>query len=341
VLLFLVAGSSRAEGTDGQNRSDKRSLLGDRISLPSPKAALDSAIAWSDQYLFHQWKIQQHVDTRTCRLLDEDGKTRATGTFDECRAQLEAIKRDQNLPPMQGKGVILMHGLAAPAWSMQLLARHLHKQGGYEVFVVEYSSLRSTIDDQARSLANVVRSLEGIDEINMVGHSMGNIVIRRYLAGDTTPNTGWNPDPRIGRIVMIAPPNHGAITATRLAGNRVFKSVFGQSGQQLGVQWDDLESRLATPVTEFGIIAGGWGNKLGLNPFLSGDDDGRITVETTRLAGASDFLVVAAVHELIAHDPRVLDYTLAFLDHGYFVSLADKRGIPRDPLAERSTPDRR
>jgi pimeloyl-ACP methyl ester carboxylesterase len=306
------------------------------MSFLNPKAVLDSAISWSDVCFFHQWKIQQHVDTKECRLLDGDGKSHATGTYEECRAGLESVKREQNLPPMQGKAVVLLHGLAAPAWSMQLLARHLHKHGGYETFVVEYSSLRSTIDDQARSLARVIRSLEGIEEVNMVGHSMGNIVIRRYLAGDSTPGDGWRPDPRVARIVMIAPPNHGSLAAARLSDNSVFKTVFGESGQQLGVHWDDLETRLATPSTEFGIIAGGWGNKLGLNPFQPGDDDGRISVETTRLAGATDFVVVPAVHEFIAHDPRVLNYTLTFLTSGYFISAAEKHGIPRDPMAERA-----
>jgi len=312
----------------GGDSATRRSWT-ERFTIPSPKAALDSAIAWNDVCMFHKWKIQQHVGTQICRLLDSDAKERGTGTYEQCRGKLESLKRELNLPPMRGRAVILMHGLAAPAWSMQLLARHLEKEGGFVPFVMEYASLRSTIDDQARALACVMASLDGIEEINMVGHSMGNIVIRRYLAGDPSPGTGWQPDPRVGRIVMIAPPNHGAITATRLANYRLFKTVFGQSGRQLGVGWEDLESRLATPRTEFGIIAGGWGNKLGLNPFLSGDDDGRITVETTRLAGATDFVVVAAVHELIAHDPRVLDYTLSFLTHGYFVSPESKQGIPQ------------
>ncbi len=113
----------------------------------------------------------------------------------------------------------------------------------FEVFVVEYSSLRSTIDDQARSLARIINHLDGIDEINLVGHSMGNIVIRRYLAGDKTPLDSWQADRRIARIVMIAPPNHGSSTAERLSDNSVFKAVFGESGRQLGVNWDDLEQR--------------------------------------------------------------------------------------------------
>ena len=332
-IVFCLAGWARAEEADEQKSAAGLFRLSDKISLPNP--SLDGVLSWTDQYFFREWRIQQHVESGECRLLDEDDKTQATGSFAECVTKLESIKREQQLEPMRGKAVVLLHGLAAPRWSMSLLARHLHKHGDYATFVVDYASTRSTIDSQARSLANVIRSLEGIEEINLVGHSMGNIVIRRYLAGDGSPSQGWNPDPRIARIVMIAPPNHGSITATRLSDYALFKTLLGESGRQLGTNWEDLERRLATPNGEFGIIAGGYGNKLGLNPFLPGDDDGRIRVETTRLAGAADFLVVPAVHEFIANDPRIFDYTLRFLQAGYFVSLDQRQSIPRGVLADR------
>ena len=121
-----------------------------------------------------------------------------------------------------------------------------------------------------------------------------------------------------------------------------FKKVFGEAGQQLGVGWEELERRLTTPTAEFGIIAGGMGNRVGFSPFLlPGDDDGRITVETTRLAGAADFVTVSSVHELIGNDPRTFRYTLSFLDNGYFRSLAERESIPLDPVAEQSSPQRR
>jgi hypothetical protein len=155
------------------------------------------------------------------------------------------------------------------------------------------------------------------------------------LAGNATAPHVWQADPRIARIVMIAPPNHGSITATRLSNITAFRKVFGTSGRQLGADWDKLEKRLTTPQSEFGIIAGGFGNSIGLNPFLPGDDDGRIRVETTRLAGASDFLVVSALHELIANDPRVFDYTLKFLESGYFVTSDQRQPIGDSAVAKR------
>ena len=102
-----------------------------------------------------------------------------------------------------------------------------------------------------------------------------------------------------------------------------------------------MEPNLAIPDAQFGIIAGGYSNQLGLNPFLPGDDDGRITVETTRLAGASDFLVVPAVHEFIANDPRVFNYTLSFLNDGYFVAADRRQPISRDPIADQRRTRRR
>ncbi len=334
VIVLVATCWTRAADTDGTQQTPKfMDRLGGKVSFPIP--SLDSVIAWTDQYFFHQWRIQAHVDSDECRLLDGDDKLCAEGTFEQCLARLDAIKREQSLPPMRGKAVLILHGLGAPRWSMHLLARHIEKYGGYEVFSIDYASLRSTIDNQASSLANVIRSLKGITEINLVGHSMGNIVIRRYLAGNDSAPHVWKPDPRIARIVMIAPPNHGSITASRLSDTMTFKAVFGKAGRQLGAEWKDLETRLTTPRVQFGIIAGGYGNKIGLNPFLPGDDDGRITVQTTRLAGATDFLVVPALHELIANDPRVFDYTLRFLKDGYFVSLGERRGIPVESLAER------
>lgn len=339
-FVGMLAGDS---GLQGQNaiaqEKPMAGVLGAGLMFPMPRNPadetnwLDSAIAWTDQVHFHHWRIQRHVHSKRCRLLDAEDKTLATGTLDECQARLNQIKHDEKLEPMKGKAVVLLHGLGAPRWSMKPLASYLETNGGYKTFVVEYASLRSSIDDQARSLANVLRHLEGIEEIHLVGHSMGNIVIRRYLSGDKSAEIGWKPDARVGRVVMIAPPNHGAITAVQLADTATFRTVFGVSGQQLGKTWKELEPRLATP-PDFAIISGGYGNDLGLNPLVPGDDDGRISVETTRLAGASDFQVIGAVHEFIIFDPRAYRSTLRFLQAGYLVSADQKRGIPAARTAE-------
>ena len=105
------------------------------------------------------------------------------------------------------------------------------------------------------------------------------------------------------------------------------------AGVQLGKNWKELEPRLETPSGEFGIISGGYNNALGLNPLVPGDDDGRISVDETRLSGAADFLVLGAVHEFIIFDPRVFDSTLRFLTSGYFLSAEKRQPISQAPVA--------
>jgi pimeloyl-ACP methyl ester carboxylesterase len=308
-------------------------------AAPTAKPTLGGTQFWSDRHFFHDWRIQEHCTSGACRLLDGDSWEHASGSFDYCLQRLHEIAREENLPPMSGKAVVILHGLAAPRWSMHLLGTHLHDECGYSVFNVEYASTRRTIDDHALTLKQVINSLQGIDRIDLIGHSMGNIVIRRYLAGQRAgPNgqPGWQPDDRIGRIVMIAPPNHGSLTARRLSDFRLFEFIFGNAGQQLGDDWPTLERRLATPQVEFGIIAGGMNNSTGFSFRLPGDDDGRITVETTRLDGAADFITVPMLHELIANDVRAIRYTRQFLESGYFVSPEDRQPIPVDTVGTRT-----
>ena len=72
------------------------------------------------------------------------------------------------------------------------------------------------------------------------------------------------------------------------------------------------------PQCPFGIIAGGIGNSVGFNPLLPGDNDGTVTLESTKLDGAADFLRVPYMHFFIQMMPRTLRATETFLASGRF-----------------------
>jgi pimeloyl-ACP methyl ester carboxylesterase len=209
----------------------------------------------------------------------------------------------------------VLHGLFRSAAAMEKMADYLRDPGGYVVFNVTYSSTQNGVGEHAQALARIIANLDGIEEINFVAHSMGNIVVRHYLADHER-----KPDPRLRRMVMLGPPNHGSLAAFVLAENTVFKTLTGQAGQELGSQWGSIEKHLAAPTFEFGIVAGGKRDDRGFNPLLPGDNDGTISVDTTRLAGASDFIVLPVLHSFLMDDEKVKQYTLQFLRHGYFVS---------------------
>ena len=187
---------------------------------------------------------------------------------------------------MKGKAVLVLGGLGDARAIPEDMARFLHDRGGYMAQCVAYPSLFDEVGEHAKSLDSVVRHLDGVEEINFVGHSLGNLVIRRYLGDQTNAAKGKTPDKRIKRIVMLGPPNQGAELAEKLGDYPAFIAAFGESGQQLGKRWKELKPTLATPECEFGIIAGGRGDGHGYNPLLSGDNDGIVTVASTRLAGA-------------------------------------------------------
>ena len=121
---------------------------------------------------------RRNVLTGYYRLLDEHNVRRAWGTLTECRTALEQIKQKQHLPPMHGKAVILLHGLFSSHTVMNPLANYLHERGGYVTFNITYPSTQSGVGDLAESLARIIANLDGIEEINLVAYSMGNIVVR-------------------------------------------------------------------------------------------------------------------------------------------------------------------
>ena len=194
---------------------------------------------------------------------------------------------------------------------------------------VSYASTRDGIDGHAESLGRVVDNLDPeVTEIHFVAHSLGNLVLRRYLFDCDTGRDGRRPDPRLGRIVMLAPPNNGARFAEAFRKAGFLEGVLGKSTVQLAKEWETVSRSLATPRCEFGILAGGKSDGEGVNLWLDGDDDFIVTVEETRLPGARDFLVLPVYHRQIISDPTAQESTVRFLQHGHFTSPEQRQPIP-------------
>ena len=280
---------------------------------------------WTDRFVHHQWRIQRNVYTGHYRLLDDKDFRRAWGSYDGCRQEFERLRVKNDLPPVCGKVVVTVHGLGRSRKSMAGIGKYLADEGGFTWINVTYASTRDTIDAHGQALAEIVGQFTEAEEVHFVAHSLGNLVTRRYLADRIGQG---NRGPRLGRMVMLAPPNQGAQIAEQLHNNELFQLVYGLSGGQLSGGWKAIEQRLATPPFPFGIIAGGRGEGGANNPLLTGDDDFVVTVEETRLPGATDFLVVPVLHTFFMDDPTVRECTLRFLQEGHFVSENKRQPIP-------------
>lgn len=296
---------------------------------------LGGRFTWSDEVIYDDFRIQQNATFGHYRLIDANDRRRTWGTFESCLAELERIKTAEKLPALPKEVVIVVHGLGASRQFMNSLGDYLEEQGGFHVVNFGYPSTKADVGTYAKSLANVIKHLDGVETVSFVAHSMGNIVIRHCLADLASLPAAEQPKVKFKRFVMIAPPNHGAEIAEKFLDSQLANLFAGEPLQQLAPSkgWGTLEQRLAAPSFEFGIIAGGTGDGEGYLAAIPGEDDSLLSVETTKLAGASDFVLVKGIHQLLPRNEAVQDYTLRFLEKGYFLPSGNKHPIPATEVA--------
>ena len=211
--------------------------------------------------------------------------------------------------------VVLLHGLIRSSTSMNKMQRELDR-AGFETANIDYPSRDYTIEELAdmavpRGLGEC-RSREDVERIHFVTHSLGGILVRQYLSR--------NEIPELGRVVMLGPPNQGSIAADDMAGVPGFEWLNGPAGRQLGKGEHSVPLKLGPADFELGIIAGNRTIDPLTSAVLDDPDDGRVSVEDTKLDGMTDFVVVEHSHAFMMRMRRPIELTISFLRTGAFES---------------------
>lgn len=208
--------------------------------------------------------------------------------------------------------VVLLHGHGRTRHSMRKLEQAC-RRAGYRSFALGYNGhgkMETILAGLHGPITAIERDTDG--PIHFITHSLGGLVARAYIAKH-------RPE-RLGRVVMLAPPNKGSELADLLSRLRLDHIVLGHSRRFLTLgRTPEHERVLGVVDYDLGIVAG----TRAIAPLFSRlilptPNDGKVSVAATRVWGMKDFAVLPVPHMLMPWEGRVIAHCLQFLERGDF-----------------------
>ncbi|MAE70689.1 MAG: hypothetical protein CME06_09500 [Gemmatimonadetes bacterium] len=242
-----------------------------------------------------------------------------------------AYRDGRDTAKLRPEYVVLLHGLGRTSYSMTLLAWRLRRTG-FHVLNLGYPSRRHRIERLAELVGTALERVGFVltdrsgapppstaMPVHFVTHSMGGIVLRALLKRHCFAAAPTGQDARLGRVVMLAPPNRGSELVDRLRHFPPFRWINGPAGLQLGTDSSSLPLALGKVDFELGVIAG----TGSVNPLMSrvfpGANDGKVSVERARVEGMKELLVVRENHTFIMAQSSTAEMVTRFLRQGRFI----------------------
>lgn len=185
---------------------------------------------------------------------------------------------------------------------------HVLQEDGFRVLNLDYPSRRFDLSELAQWIHRPIESfLAGqTGKVHFVGHSMGGLLIRYYLAA--------YPLATLGRIVMLGTPNRGSEVADFLQGWRLYRWLYGKAGQQLCTH----TAHLPLADAQIGIIAG----NVSVDPLSSWiigtENDGKVSIASTKPPEPHLHTITAASHSFMPANKSVQALVRRFLKDGNF-----------------------
>lgn len=210
-----------------------------------------------------------------------------------------------------GDYAILVPGLLSPSFILKSIGSDLNAKG-LKTLIFNYTTIGNTIQFLSAKLKEFIQtSCQAPNvKIHLIGHSLGAIIIRDYLANNIPDN--------LGRVIMIAPPNKGSIWCNYLLKFKLIRLFFKPLLTQLKQDKESYVNKISKEINyQLGIIAGKSAMKI-LKLFMSEESDGLVSVDSTKLENASEFIIMNLGHLEIILSKKTLYQIDKFLFTGHF-----------------------
>jgi len=208
--------------------------------------------------------------------------------------------------------VFCIHGFLRSPRCMKPLARALEQKGLHSV-LWDYPSRARTIEEHAEFLVGEIKKIAAESPgkpIHFVSHSLGGLIIRAALNHPDCPN-----EAKIGRALLLAPPNKGSRMARNIRDLPGIRFIFGnKAGMQL-LTYDqkDIDSLGHFPEEmEVCVVAGSRGNPIA-HFWLKEPNDGKVTVRETTLPTPHYHFIFSINHTWIMTHKRTILLAISFL----------------------------
>lgn len=206
--------------------------------------------------------------------------------------------------------VVILHGIFRSSRHMRKLAAYLCLQG-YEVLNLDYPSTEYKLEELVEIIwQDISARLTQDKPVHFVGYSMGGLLVRAVLSK-------FHP-PKLGRIVLLGTPNKGSEVADFLQNNYLYRKLYGPAGQQLITDQSSIQHLFKPVDYELGIIAGSWSIDPISSFLIKGNDDGKVSIQSTKLEGMQDHIIIPTTHTWFPHNKEVQRQTAYFLQDGTF-----------------------
>lgn len=201
-----------------------------------------------------------------------------------------------------GELVILVHGLFLGSFVMVPLAKKLAAKGFHTVSY-DYPTMRRKTDGHGEDFARFIEQMskKEFSKIHFVTHSMGGLLLRSALY-KISPETAA----KIGRIVMLAPPNKGSDMAYLTVKLIPFAERIVAPIRDLSSAEDSFANTFPEPPEEFDVAV------------VAASHDTKVRRASTHLNMERAHATVFSTHTLIVYMPRTAELVCNYITTGNF-----------------------